>query len=43
MVDRSMSDSVKGNQMDTLNAQITQVHAEMAEAGKDIGKQTEVQ
>lgn len=37
--DDSLSDSAKANRMTTLNAQISQVHAEMAEVGKELGEQ----
>lgn len=41
MADQSLSDSVKNNQAESLNAQINQVHAEMAEVAKEIGDQAE--
>lgn len=39
VTDESLSDSVKTNRMSSLNAQINQVHAEMAEVGKELGEQ----
>lgn len=39
--DESLPDQVKSNRMQTLNAQISQIHAQMAEVGKEIGEQAE--
>lgn len=41
VADESLSDQVKTNRMETLNAQINQVHAQMGEVAKEIGEQAE--
>jgi|GEM_PF-5931367 hypothetical protein len=41
MADGSLSDQVRTNRMETLNAQINQVHAQMSEVAKEVGEQAE--
>lgn len=41
VADESLPDQVKTSRMETLNAQINQVHAQMGEVAKEIGEQAE--